>query len=201
MPELSPSLTAHNSLRHPTPTPPPSSLPHPTRAGPKFLFNAGLGSGCWRRRPHRPLLAAGLPSGRRPPAPARIRIGGLFPGISSPRPGAGGGELPVLWLCRYCPLKTTPRRSFPCPHSEAAWTCLPEFSVFNSLFKWGLHLAWNVQKEHPNSLYHGGPPLLPAAPPPPPLGLVPGACVCAYPPSQGTSKTGSVEVRVFLAPD
>lgn len=57
----------------------------------------------------------------------------------------------MLLLCRYCPLKTTPRRSFPRPQSEAAWTCLPEFSVSNSLFKWGLHLAWKAQKGHPNS--------------------------------------------------
>lgn len=164
MPGLSPSLTAHNSLRHPTSHPPPRA-PHSLCAGPQISVQtlgwvpAAGGAGhialCW---PKGCPAAAALPPQR--------GTDGLFPGISSPRPGAGAVSSPALLLCRYCPLKTTPRRSFPRPHSEAAWTCLPEFSVFNSLFQWGLHLAWNIQKGYPNSFYHGGPPLLPAAPPP-----------------------------------
>lgn len=199
-------MAAHNSLRHPTPTPPPSPRPHPTRAGPQISVqtlgsvqaagSAGHTALCWPQ---------GCPAAAALPPPHGSGSAGFSRGSPRPAPAPAGGELPVLLSCRYCPLKTTPRRSFPRPQSEAASTCLPEFSVSNSLFKWGLHLAWKVQKGHPNSLYHGGPALLPAAPA---VGLVPGACVCgvqttysAYPPSQGTSQTGSGEARVLLASD
>lgn len=194
MPGLSPQLTAHNSLRHPTPLSPTarhSALPYPTRTGPQISVQtlswvqAAGGDGhialCWPK---------GCPAAAALPSLHRLAIGGLFPGIPSPRPGARGGELPVILFCRYCPLKTTPRRSFRCPHSEATWACLPEFSVFKSVFKWGLHLAWNIQKGHPNSFYHGGPPCSP------PGGLVPGACVCGV----QTMCSGTLPPRAPLRP-
>lgn len=96
--------------------------------------------------------SAGQRAAQRPPPSCPCAGTAGFPGgsISSPQAPAWVSS-PALLFCRYRPLKTTPRRSSPCPHSEAAWTCLPEFPVLNSLFKWGPHLAWSIRKGYPNS--------------------------------------------------
>lgn len=96
-------MTAHSLLR--------PLLRRPCSA-PNFYLDPELAAGCSGRRPHRPLLAEGLPSGRCPPAlhgdPWASTVG-----ISSPHPGRQ--------VC-YCFARTLPGK----PHLERAFRVLTQ---------------------------------------------------------------------------